>query len=181
MTTLQALITLVTLGWALISWTRGHRATALASATMSLVSAAAWWASATQFTPWIEGGYGMHVLAVVGGYAIGSAVAGRVSGKSAPRLASVIGLVLVGVLTAAFFREGMALTEEAVKDASPEDAATILRFARGELMRLVELSGVIGAIAALFLLLPRKRSGQKLEERLERERSVKSPNQLLRA
>ncbi|MFT3708345.1 MAG: hypothetical protein QM817_11895 [Archangium sp.] len=163
MTTLQALITLVTLGWALISWNRGQRATALGSLAMSAVAGAAWFADATEFSPWIEGGYGMHVLTLVGGYAIGSAVAARVSGKSAPRLASMIGLAFVGLLAFALFREGVNVTEEAIGRANPADAEVIRQAARSELMRLPQLSVMIGAIAAALLFGPRRRNAQRLE------------------
>ncbi len=159
---LQICFALATLGWAAVPWLRGERAVAVASASMALVCATAGAAAATDFDPWLEGGYGMHVLALVGGYSIGAAAGARVSGRAKPRFAALVGVTLLAVSSTYLFQEARSGIAEVVRNVPPADAELIITATRGEALRLVQYGSVLGAIATALLVWPRRRATQRL-------------------
>jgi hypothetical protein len=129
---------------------------------MGLVCATAAAAAGADFMPWLEGGYGMHVLTLIGGYSLGAAMGARVSGRSTPRLAAVGGVVLLALSSAYLFKEATAGVEEIVRNAPAADAEVIIAAGRGEAMRLVQYGALLGAIAAALLVFPRRPARRQL-------------------
>lgn len=152
-----ALVTLVTFGWALRARLRGERAVAVAAGTMGLVCASAWLASTVELQAWLDGGYGMHLLTLIGGYTAGAAAGAFSSGRPRARLAAMVGIVVLALSGVAFFRQAMGTVEDLVRNAPIEEATFITTAARAEAMRLIQYASVLGIIAAALLLMPRRR------------------------
>jgi hypothetical protein len=160
--------------WALVSTPRATRVGALA---MSAVLVVAGLASLGDLGVWLEGGWGMHLLAFVGSYAVGAAVAHRVSSSAGSKIAAVVGALLLAAAGAGLYSEAVRVVDDAVRNAPALDAEFIRSAGRAEAVRLLELSGlIIGVIALVLLSTPRRRRGAlgggELEGSSEKKRSA---------
>lgn len=181
--TICILATVALLMWAGICVRQRKKATAAGALAMAAVTAGGMIAQHFEVAFWIEGGPMMPWLALSGGYAIGTAVASRLSPLTTShpaRLASIISAVVTVGLAAFFYRSDMAMAEEFVKNASPEDAAIILQGTRGEVVKLLELAAALSALAMTIVFTPgsRGRSPRRVAESLqgtaaEHERSAR--------
>ncbi len=143
--------------WALASTARAIRLGALA---MSAVLVAAGLASLGDLGVWLEGGWGMHLLAFIGSYAVGAAVAHRASSSTGSKAAALVGALLLAVAAAGLYVQGARVIDDVVRKAPPLDAELIRAAGRAELARLPQLSGLlIGVIALVLLSTPRRRRG----------------------
>jgi|GEM_PF-6897907 hypothetical protein len=143
--------------WALVSTPRATRVGALA---MSAVLVVAGLASLGDLGVWLEGGWGMHLLAFLGSYAVGAAVAHRSSSSRGSLAAALVGAVLLAATGAGLYFDGAGALDELVRHAPPLDAELIRDAGRAELARLLQLSGgLIGVIAAVLISTPRRRRG----------------------
>lgn len=164
--------------WAVVSAVRRQRAIAAGAATSAAVLTAAWLASS--LGPWLEGGWGMGVLAVTGSYALGAAVASRRSSSPGPRRAALVALAVTVVASVGFYAQALAVVDEAVRHAPPDVAQRIREAGAAEAARTVQLGGLLGALALALLLTPRRRdgarlgagSGTKVEREARRSQSV---------
>ena len=153
-TTALPFLAVLSLLWSAFNLSRRNTAVAGGALVMSLVTGLAWFAHSIRLDVWLEGGFGMSVLAIIGGYALGSAVAHRSSRSRGAFIASVAAASLMIVSSAAFFRHAMAVPEDIVRDAAPEIRALILNASRGEAMRLLQLAAGLLAAVGLTLVLP---------------------------
>ena len=126
---------------------------------MAAVLSAGGLASVMDLMPWLEGGWGMHLLALVASYALGAAVAFRISTSRGSLCAAVAGAALLLPLSGALFVEALQTVEEVLERvADPRDAEVIREGARGEALRLLELgAGAAGAVALVLLTTRRRR------------------------
>ncbi|MFZ5444449.1 MAG: hypothetical protein ACOZQL_30940 [Myxococcota bacterium] len=137
--------------WALVSLARRQRAIAAGAFTTALTLALAATAAHLGLGPWLEGGYGMGVLALCGGYALGAAVASRFSTSDGPRRAALVGAVVTLAASGAFYAEAVRAVAEAVRHAEPATAALITNAGEAEARRLLELAAILGALTAALL------------------------------
>ena len=166
-----ALLAVSCLGWSVWCHHRAHVATAWAALLTGTVLAVGPLASLLGISAWAEGGVGMPVLSLVGGYALGTALGFRLTGRRAPRVAALVGLVFTLAASAFFYRDAMGGVERAVEHAPPDVAELIIAASRGEAVRLLQWGGVlIGGIVAL--LLARARPSPQLVTSTRRERSA---------
>lgn len=145
-------VSVSTAGWSLASFLRRRTAIAAGAAVWSAVSALSWAASVTGFTPWLEGGYGMAVLSVVGGYAIGAAVASRWSESRGPKIAAAVGALVTVLAGLGFHAQALRVIEEALERVDPAEVELIRAAGRGEALRLVEWAGLLGLVTVLLLV-----------------------------
>ena len=160
--------------WSGASFVRGQHAIAAGAATTSAVLAVSWAAAATRLGPWLEGGYGMSVLALCGSYALGAAMAARLSPGRGPRVAALAGVALTFVGAALFYGEAVSAVDEAVRHAAPETAALIRAAGRAEAVRTLEWGGLLGALTLALLVRPPR-------HRLPAQRSLETPRAGARA
>ena len=156
--------------WTLVSALRRQRAIAAGAATSTAVLSLAWAAGALNFDPWMEGGFGMNLLAIAGSYTLGAAVASRLSSSRGPRMAAIVGVVLTALIGAGFYVQALVVVDEAVRHAEPEVAALIREAGAAEAVRTVQLAGIVGGLA-LAIMLTRPRRGRRVQlehgERIE--------------
>lgn len=125
---------------------------------MAAVLCAVGVASVMDFVPWLEGGWGMHLLALVASYALGAAVAFRTSGSRGSLWAAVAGAALLLPLSGALFVEALRTVDEVLDRVVDRRVAEVIREgSRGEALRLVELGGGAAGAVALVLLTTRRR------------------------
>ena len=150
--------------WGTHQLTRGNRAIGAGAIAATAVLGLSATANAVGFGPWVEGGWAMWTVAVTGAYAVGSAVAARVSGaRGASRPAALIALAATLVAGVAVRSYDMVDVKEAVKHAPPQDAQQILEMASREAWRPVELAAALGCVVGL-LLLRRRDPPERLEQ-----------------
>ncbi len=143
-------LAVVSAGWAAFNLRRRNPSIGLGALASCGVLSAAWAASFTNF--WREGGWTMAIVAITGAYAVGSAVAARVAKREAPRLAAWLALVVTVILAGAARHGAMIDLEAATRNVSPEDARLILAVGSSEAWRPVQLSLLLGVVAAALLL-----------------------------
>ena len=160
--------------WTLVSALRRQRAIAAGAATSTAVLSLAWAAGALNFDPWMEGGFGMNLLAIAGSYTLGAAVASRLSPSRGPRMAAIVGVVLTALAGAGFYVQGLVVVDEAVRRAEPEVAAMIREAGAAEAVRTVQLAGIVGGLA-LAIMLTRPRRGRRAQ--LERGERIETGQQ----
>lgn len=162
-TTLLPCLVVLTSAWSLFSFARGRKAIGAGAATFAATLALSWAASAAEVGPWMEGGYGMAVLAVVGGYALSAAVASRFTRSPGPRRAAVIGVALTLGAAGALYGQAAGAVADAVRQAPPEVAERITAAGNAEAARLLQLAAVLGVVTAALLL---RRRGRGAAQRL---------------
>lgn len=123
---------------------------------MSLLAGLGWLCGELKVEAWIEGGWGMGVLVLLGGYALGAAVAFRGS-ASRGALGAAVG---AGALTAGvgglLFWEATRALDEVLQNADPEAAAVVRMAAHREALSLVHLTGwLVVAVGLVLTLRPR--------------------------
>ncbi|MBL8915752.1 MAG: hypothetical protein JNM17_33950 [Archangium sp.] len=169
--TISILATVALLMWAAVCVRQRNKATAAGALAMAAVTGAGMLAQQLDVAFWVEGGPMMPWLALSGGYAIGTAVASRLTplATSHPaRLAAIVSAIFTVGLAGFLYRSEMATVEEFVKNASPDDAAIILQGTRGEVLKLVEFAAAMSALAMAIVFTPgskgRRRSVDSLPQ-----------------
>ncbi len=94
----------------------------------------------------------MNVLALTGGCALGAAAAFFLSRKAGAKWAAIVAVSVTAVLSGFFYVDGLREMEEVLRQvADVRDAELIRQGSRVELLRLIELGGVLIAFTALML------------------------------
>lgn len=152
---LEALIPILAVasfGWSLINALRGDQPVAVGSAATATVLGVAFAGNTLPVMAWIEGGFGMNVLALTGGYALGAAAAFFLSRKAGAKWAAIVAVSVTAGLSGFFYVDGLREMEEVLRQvADVRDAELIRQGSRVELLRLIELGGVLIAFTALML------------------------------
>ena len=149
-------VALVSFGWSLISAARGNRAVAVGAAVMSTVLGVASAAHALPVMAWLEGGYGMNVIALTGSYALGCAAAFLVSRSPGAKWAALLTSGATALLCGFFYLQGLQELEEVLRQVvDPRDAELIRGGSRAELLRVIELGGTLISATALVLVIKR--------------------------
>lgn len=160
--------------WSAINAVSRRTATAAGAATLAGLTGLGWLARHLNLSAWNEGGIGMPILTIVGGYALGSAVAHRLSHSAGALRATIIGAVMTLLLAVGFHQDAVSTPEEFLAGTDPQTRELILTAARGEAARLLQLAtGLLVAIGLTFVKPPRSRSEQLTAE-AERWRSASS-------
>lgn len=158
-------VCVTSLGWAAWSLRRKDRSVAAGAATMSAVTGLAWLAGQTRLEAWAEGGWGMDLLALTGGYALGAAVAYRRSGSRGSLAAALLASAFTATLGGVLYWDATRILEEVLRNADPAAASAILAAAHSEALRLVGLAAGLVLTCALALTLRRPPpSGAPLEQ-----------------
>ena len=160
--------------WTLVAALRRQRAIAAGAATSTAALALAWAAAASNFGPWMDGGFGMNLLAIAGSYTLGAAVASRLSTSRGPRGAAIVGVALTALAGIGFYGQALAAVDEVVRHAEPEVAALIREAGAAEAVRTVQLAGIVGVLA-LAIMLTRPRRGRRAQ--LERGERIETGSQ----
>ncbi|MDP2271093.1 MAG: hypothetical protein Q8N23_34880 [Archangium sp.] len=160
--------------WSAVNFWRNQAAVAAGAAVMSLVVGLAFAASELRIDAWLEGGFGMAVLAIVGGYGLGCAVAHRRSKSPSSFLASLVAVGGLAVLSAVFFYHATSVPEAFLEGAEPEIRELILSAARGEAMRLLQLGTALGVATGMTLFVPPRAGEDALAPLIESSRSASS-------
>lgn len=149
------------LGWSLINVARRNRPVAVGAAISATVLCGAFVGTTLPLMAWVEGGYGMNVLALSGSYALGAAGAFLLSGKSGAKWAALVAAGVTAVLAGAFYADGLREIDEVLRQVTDvHDAELIREGSRGELLRLLELAGLFVLSTALILIGGRPRGRQ---------------------
>jgi hypothetical protein len=172
---LEALLLLLaasSCGWALINAKRGERPVAVGAAVTSTMLGVAFAGTTLPVMAWIEGGFGMNVLALPGGYALGAAAAFLLSGKPKAKGAAFIAAGVTAALSVFFYVNGLREMDEVLRQVTDlHDAELIREGSRGELLRLLELGGVLITSTALLLGIGGRRPPLQRIELLETART----------
>lgn len=142
-----------------MSFARHRRAAAAGAVTMAVVLAGAALAAAFEVRPWVEGGFPMTVLALCGSCAIGVAVASRLSLERGPFRAALIGIALTLLAGGSLYAYAISTLSGITQQFEPVAAALIMEAGKDEAVRILQLAGLLAAVAALLLLLLRRRPG----------------------
>ena len=160
--------------WSAVNFWRNRAAVAAGAGVMGLVVGLAFAASELRIDAWREGGLGMAVLAIVGGYGLGCAVAQRRSKSPAALLASLVAIGGLAVLSAVFFHQATSGPEAFLEGAEPHVRELILAAARAEAMRLLQLATALGVATGLTLFVPPRSGDDALAPLIESSRSASS-------
>lgn len=138
--------------WCAVSLAQKNRPVAWGAGVMSAVTGLAAMAENLRLMSWLEGGWGMYVLTLTGGYALSAAVAHRASKSRGAFSAAVTAAVFTVALGGLFFWQAMDGVIDAVQYTDPATAARIIAAGRGEALRLVELATALALGAGLLTL-----------------------------
>lgn len=158
--------------WGSVNLRRRNPTVARAALASAATLAVATVASSTSV--WAEGGWMMTPIAMVGAYAVGSAVAAK-TGNRGPRLAAWVTLGLTVALGWFARAQAMGELEAAVEHADPQTAAFILHAGSAEAWRPVEFAALLAALVGGLLVgsggRPSLGSGERVEEMNAERRS----------
>lgn len=161
---LQTAITVILLGWAAHGLLKHRTALVAAALTMASVTGLAAVASAVELLPWEEGGWGMHVVALFGGYALGAAVGSRFTSSPTPRSAALTAAVLTLVAGAGLYWREVGVIQEVVQQSPADVRELILTNSMKEIVRLVQLAGGLALASLLIALTPRRKSAALISD-----------------
>jgi hypothetical protein len=148
------MMVLVTGAWAFTNWRRREPAITRAALSVTAVLGLATAASIAHFEPWVEGGWAMALVCVVGAYAVGCAAAARAMRGVGPRRAAWISLAAALAIALRARASMMDDCEKAVTYAKPEVAEIILKLASAEAWRPAQLSALLGLLVVGLLVSP---------------------------
>ncbi len=132
--------------------TRGHRPEGHGALAASAVLGLSALAEGLELDAWLEGGWWMGLVAMSGAYAVGSAVASRLTRAPGPRRAALVALGLTLAFGGAVRWYEVAEAREVVQHAAPEDRDLILEGASREAWRPVQFAGLLAGLTALLLM-----------------------------